>query len=91
MYRYVYASESFTEMQTKVKQAVHNSHLKWISFFGFLHLKECSKVHISLAFKKADKIDLYILWPFIGDGLKVTGIGSKQGTPIKEFFFSFPM
>lgn len=61
--------------------------LLWISAY----LKECSKVHISLKCKKTDKIGLCISWPFKGDVLKVTGIGSKQGTSTTEgFFFNFP-
>lgn len=60
----------------------------WISAY----LKECSKLHISLTIKKTDKIGLCISWPFKGNGLKVTGIGSKQGTSTTEdfFFFFFP-
>lgn len=57
----------------------------WISAY----LKECSKLHISLTIKKTDKIGLCISWPFKGNGLKVTGIGSKQGTSTTEGFFFF--
>lgn len=57
----------------------------WISAY----LKECNKLHISLTIKKTDKIGLCISWPFKGNGLKVTGIGSKQGTSTTEGFF-FP-
>lgn len=59
----------------------------WISAY----LKECSKVHISLTCKKTDEIGLCISWPLKGDGLKVTGLGNKQGrySYHKGFFFFF--